>query len=121
MKSTHSCMLSVSKRSKLSDPPGKCWDVRRSIESRTRSLPISVKLDVDGDASSTKGVKAPLRLICEPEGEPLTDPLEGDEDRESRSLGVLDPLVAAIEGEGDEEKMGKAIYPPTIPGLKTNT
>ena len=116
MKVTQSCMCSVSKRSKLSDPPGKCCTetLRRSEEwresesSERRSLGFGECPLLCAEGSSMEGVRAPF-IRGFGGGEPETERVfsrGGEEDigvvedtGVERSLIVLEPLVAAIEGE----------------------
>ncbi len=114
MKETQSSMCSVSYRSKLREPPGKCWtearrrreEWRESESSARRPLAVGACPLPCIDGSSTDGVRAPFLRGCSG-GEPAMDSSPGgeedmgvdDEPGVGTSLMVLEPLVAAIEGE----------------------
>lgn len=110
MNSTHAWISSVSNRSKLSDPPGKCCtaeDVARlRMDSRRKpSTNPDSPFPMGVGCSRTRGVSAPLALL----------PVERLEDEHDRALGassdgeedlgvdmlleVLEPWDAAIEGD----------------------
>ena len=61
----HSCMLSVSNRSKFREPPGKCWDARRRIEAYNNSpeSPFPGGWWFWASRSRTSRVNAQLRLM----------------------------------------------------------
>lgn len=106
MNSTHTLMLSVSNRSKFSDPPGKWGAVRRNAVSFNKSPSSRPEIPFPDKfwASRTSGVRAPLSRVdvegVEVEGMPFVFSSDGDNDLGVEiSLPVPDPRVAAIEGD----------------------
>jgi len=104
MNETHASMLSVSNRSKLREPPGKCWTVRLSMESRRRPSVSSERPMPRDGGSRTRGVKAPFFPVgggvVESDDFVGTSSLVGDSERGVDILLTVDePRVAAMDGD----------------------
>ena len=102
MNATHAWISSVSKRSKLSEPPGKCCTAAAAAVRRMSESCSSPLASADGPPSSTSGVSAPLCLLVGCPGKtPLVPSSDGECDRGGERLLVLpfEPWVAMTEGE----------------------